>query len=49
MLELRIFPDVTGGVVRDWYYASCELSDPPGWLSEAMTSRGHGIPCSNRT
>ena len=30
--ELYIAPDVTGGVARDWYFASAELTDAPGWL-----------------
>lgn len=30
--EIFVAPDVTGGVVREWHFASCELSDPPGWL-----------------
>ena len=30
--EIFIAPDVVGGVVQDWYMASVELPDPPGWL-----------------
>ena len=36
--ELSIFLDVTGGVVRDWYYAHCELTDDPSRLK-----RGGGV------
>ena len=32
MRDLFIGPDVNGGVVRDWYFASVDLTDPPGWL-----------------
>ena len=31
--EIFIAPDVNGGVVQDWYFASVELTEPaPGWL-----------------
>ena len=30
--EIYTAPSVDGGHVRDWFYASCEITDPPGWL-----------------
>ena len=40
--ELSVFPDVTGGIVRDWYFASVELSAPPSWIR-----RGCGVSWSH--
>jgi hypothetical protein len=31
--EIYIAPTVDGGVVRDWYFASVRLDDPPDWLA----------------
>jgi hypothetical protein len=30
--EIFIAPDVNAGVLRDWYFASTEIPDPPAWL-----------------
>jgi hypothetical protein len=30
--EIFIAADVNAGVVRDWYFASAEIPDPPAWL-----------------
>jgi hypothetical protein len=31
--EIFVAPDITyGGVVQDWYFASVEIAEPPGWL-----------------
>ena len=44
VVELYIAPDMNGGVVRDWYFASAELDRPPAWLKRNSAVSWSHIP-----
>ena len=42
--EIAVWDDVvTGTLVAPWYFASCDITDPPGWLK-----RGGGVSWSHK-